>query len=547
MTFGTVFVSLLIISSATAVVIIGKNKSTRDFIIIKGSEDGQSKIALDTDFMRDIRQNLTSVIDDDHWQGREFGAPGEWLAAEILANAWNNHISNSNIGNAAKDRINKRYSYKIGIESQSDYKLIISGKEIPDSECFPIHTVITESDKYHNFINAEVHLTPGTVYGFEGGGSDGDAYREDDEDGYHIYLIEMEKCKEMGIYKINVDYSFYAVVNALIVYTVTNPDYPIPDAFLCADYNDDTHFMSVSKAPIPGMMINGSVGKQIKQKLENNTPVRVDFELHSHYFDNLESYNVIGTIPGKSNDITFIGAHYDSWWCQGAADDAGSMSVVWGIAKYFADNNIKPYHTLKFAAWGGEEYSRRGSLSYRSDNNDKIEYVVNIGAIGYRNGNGYSKEDTHLNIWHNRILSPDFQQIIDEINYPQLSGGYGGPDIRYTKFDPEGYQVWMTDAGTFVGYASGGVFSFDKGSPKTAGHWYHRNGEGHTKGDILEILDETDITATAEVILKVVVECSIESHRQSSPSTSQLPFARFLHRFLDIPHVFPIIRCMLEL
>ena len=113
-------------------------------------------------------------------------------------------------------------------------------------------------------------------------------------------------------------------------------------------------------------------------------------------------------IPGERLDeVVIIGAHYDSWWCQGAADDSGSISVVWGIAKYFADNNIKPYYTLKFAAWAGEEQGCRGSKSYVEEyqNQEEFKYYINLGAIGYENSSEVPKEDVHLHMYHNKRLS----------------------------------------------------------------------------------------------------------------------------------------------
>ena len=66
-------------------------------------------------------------------------------------------------------------------------------------------------------------------------------------------------------------------------------------------------------------------------------------------------------------------------------------------------------------------------------------------------------------------------------------------------------MVDRTDAGAFRGKVDGGVFSFDKGNFSTAGHWLHRSGEKHTKGDILNIIDVTEINAAAKVVLTTVV------------------------------------------
>ena len=172
------------------------------------------------------------------------------------------------------------------------------------------------------------------------------------------------------------DYSFEKIIDKLSKFTNA-------DAFICADSYNDTYFMTPRPAVIPGMMINGSLGNKIKNYIQNGVTVKADFYLNTKELS-VESYNVIGTIPGEVDDIVFIGAHYDSMWCQGACDDSCSVSVVWTIAKYFSDNEITPYYTLKFAAWAGEEYNRLGSEHYIANKAEgqNIVHYINCGAFG---------------------------------------------------------------------------------------------------------------------------------------------------------------------
>jgi Zn-dependent M28 family amino/carboxypeptidase len=295
------------------------------------------------------------------------------------------------------------------------------------------------------------------------------------------------------------DYSYKKIVKFLPLL--------LGNAFLLVDRHQNTYFMPLLvRQIIPGISIKGDVGDQIKQNMDiyGDCSVTADFYLRSSYIDDVVSKNVIGTIPGEVDDIVFIGAHYDSVWCQGAADDAGSVSVVWGIAKYISDNydEIQPHYTLKFAAWGGEDYGLMGSKSYVSKYSNEQTFVrcVNAAAFGYVNDTDITKEDTRFHVYSLRPFPEELEDLIEDIDYPHLSGGYGGVDILDFSF-----MVLATDAGSFIGHTQGGVFSFDKGDYSTAGHWLHRSGEAHTKGDILNIIDVTEINAATKVVLTTVL------------------------------------------
>ena len=516
-------------------------------------------------FMQDIREALTGIVLENYtryWEGRAFGSPGEERAAEILKGFWDEEIARNDlipqIPQAEYDNITgSEYTYKIDVNSSDHYNLEIHLEnediEIPNWDCVPIYTkYVSETNQVetHDFRNAKVLKVPDVIYDlielfpdeleleevtnyFElettnitrNITENVEAFQEYiatkgyenvfcDEPGYYenmigeigvplqttkfIYLIEISRCKNFQIYSSFGDYSYAAVVMVLQVF--------LADAFILADRHENTYFMSRNFQKIPGISINGSMCDQIKQNMQiyGDCSVRADFYLKSSYIDNIVSKNVIGTIPGEVDDVVIIGAHYDSVWCQGAADDAGSVSVVWGIAEYisFHYEMIEPYYTLKFAAWAGEDYGLMGSKSYVDQyyGDETFIHCINVAAFGYVNDTDITKEDTRLHVYSLESFPEDLEDLIEDLNYPFLSGGYGGVDILEDSF-----MVDKTDAGAFRGKVDGGVFSFDKGNFSTAGHWLHRSGEKHTKGDILNIIDVTEINAAAKVVLTTVV------------------------------------------
>lgn len=502
------------------------------------SQNSNGVIDIDTEFISDIIYELTDITsnpENENWLGREYGTPGEQYAAELLKDAWNDYISNDNIDidNAVLDKIDKGpfagIDDKYGVHSREDYELVIyrgeSREEIPDSECFPVLPIPSilgipfESEQL--FQNAVVHIAPDEIYKTSSGNTKANDFDNSGDNSplgngvKHIYLIEMKNFRE------NKD-KVKDVANDLYEFTDKNSDYPLADAFLCADSLDNVHreIMNAFLPPsgilwgeplyIPGFMIDGSLGNQINESITDGIDVTADFALHAFVDRSVTSHNVIGTIPGQLDDKTIvIGAHYDSGWGQCAIDNAVGVGIMFGIAKYFSDYfsdnpDIKPYYTLKFVAAAGEESCGHGVRHYIWENhdNEEIQYYINLDALGYINGD-YPKIDLSLNFWfHPRSdeLKGLLQGIADKSNYQDNSGGYS---IKVQGTDDDGID--RCDGVYFKDVVKKAVICFDKGEPSLAKHWYTLDGEGHTKGDTTDKIDWQDVYyATPFVILDTI-------------------------------------------
>jgi hypothetical protein len=66
----------------------------------------------------------------------------------------------------------------------------------------------------------------------------------------------------------------------------------------------------------------------------------------------LSARNVIGVIPGASDEIVVVNAHLDSWF-SGAGDNADGIAVMLALAKHFAQPANRPARTLLFVGSGG--------------------------------------------------------------------------------------------------------------------------------------------------------------------------------------------------
>jgi N-acetylated-alpha-linked acidic dipeptidase len=98
-----------------------------------------------------------------------------------------------------------------------------------------------------------------------------------------------------------------------------------------------------------------------------------------------KTFNVIGTLVGATEPerVVLIGAHQDAWSC-GAADSTSGMICVLESARTFstmAAKGVRPARTIKFCAWGAEEFGIIGSAEWIEGNRDALL----ASAVGYIN------------------------------------------------------------------------------------------------------------------------------------------------------------------
>ena len=96
-----------------------------------------------------------------------------------------------------------------------------------------------------------------------------------------------------------------------------------------------------------------------------NNSYRHTFRLEGRGVSVEEAVNLIGFIPGKTDQAIIITAHYDHVGIRkgeiynGADDNASGVAALLAAATYFKKN--KPYYTLVFAALDGEELGLQGA------------------------------------------------------------------------------------------------------------------------------------------------------------------------------------------
>ncbi len=107
---------------------------------------------------------------------------------------------------------------------------------------------------------------------------------------------------------------------------------------------------------------------RIVRLLDHKIPVKLEFNIKSEFLtENLDSFNVIGEIPGngKKDEIVMIGAHLDSWHGgTGATDNAAGSAVMMEVMRILKSMDVKLDRTVRIGLWGAEEEGLLGSKAY---------------------------------------------------------------------------------------------------------------------------------------------------------------------------------------
>ncbi len=96
------------------------------------------------------------------------------------------------------------------------------------------------------------------------------------------------------------------------------------------------------------------------------------------------SHNVVADLPGETDELIVLTAHYDSTFLsQGAYDNMSGSIGLLGIAEYFTKHPHR--HSLRFVWCGSEERGLLGSKAYTADHEEELKKVVlniNLDMIG---------------------------------------------------------------------------------------------------------------------------------------------------------------------
>ena len=146
---------------------------------------------------------------------------------------------------------------------------------------------------------------------------------------------------------------------------------------LGTDYHRNPHTGTTTwpdgVAPIPAAALALPDSELLARRLAAG-PVTLKLVLTPTFDPKGQSGNVVGEIPGSSDEIIAIGGHLDSWDLgQGVFDDGAGMVITLAAAKAIKDAGLKPRRTIRVVFWGAEEMGLWGGKAYAAAHaGDKI-------------------------------------------------------------------------------------------------------------------------------------------------------------------------------
>jgi len=106
-------------------------------------------------------------------------------------------------------------------------------------------------------------------------------------------------------------------------------------------------------------------------------PVMVRLTLDVISRETTTSGNVIGEIPGQTDELIVIGGHLDSWDLgTGAVDDGAGIAITMAAAKLVGDLRGKPRRTIRVVMWGAEEVGLHGAKAYATRHAHELDRHV---------------------------------------------------------------------------------------------------------------------------------------------------------------------------
>lgn len=129
---------------------------------------------------------------------------------------------------------------------------------------------------------------------------------------------------------------------------------------------------------IPAAALSNPDADQLARVLaRSDSPVRVALNIQVEMNQDAVSGNVIGEIPGKSDEVIVIGGHLDSWDLgTGAIDDGAGVAITMAAAKMIGDLRGKPARTIRVVLWGAEETGLWGARAYAEKYKDDLDKHV---------------------------------------------------------------------------------------------------------------------------------------------------------------------------
>lgn len=167
-------------------------------------------------------------------------------------------------------------------------------------------------------------------------------------------------------------------------------------------------------APIPGVGISRETGFIIQEAISQGALVCLQCENKRL---RVESFNVVGTIPGSSSGSLLVGAHYDGHdIASGALDNGAGTAVLLETARLLNPFRDHLLSRITFVCFAAEEVGLLGSSQYVKELGDeRLDFMINLDA-----GAGRPGMKLGLSLQNFPELIPCFKEIFSRMGEDRI-------------------------------------------------------------------------------------------------------------------------------
>ena len=124
------------------------------------------------------------------------------------------------------------------------------------------------------------------------------------------------------------------------------------------------------------MMVSRSTGEHLSERvIDGESRVQLIIDVQNQGKETI--YVPCGIIEGETEELIIFGAHHDTVYNgQGAVDNTAGAATVQEIARQFSlllEEKGKPYYSIWFCTWGGEEEGLWGSTEWVNKHKENLE------------------------------------------------------------------------------------------------------------------------------------------------------------------------------
>jgi hypothetical protein len=126
--------------------------------------------------------------------------------------------------------------------------------------------------------------------------------------------------------------------------------------------------------PIPGVWVSPSNGRRVVELMKAG-PVRARLTVEARR-ETVTCQNVVGALPGASDEWIMIGSHHDGPWSS-AVEDGSGIALVLAQAKYWSQvPRVERPHNLLFVVQAGHMVGGAGCRAFIEAHREFLRHVV---------------------------------------------------------------------------------------------------------------------------------------------------------------------------